>query len=238
MIQLTRIIRIGGVFLFLALFGAGCVPHIQPYKQKKRDFRPDLEVAPIERARTPGSIWSDQTNLNRLFADPRASRINDLVVVRIEEVSKADQSAGTALSKDSQVSAQIENLLGMLKTFEAQHPNFDRKNLIGSKFLSDFDGGGKTSRAGEVIATVPVTIKREMTDGNLFIEGHRVVMVNNEEAHFYVSGIIRPHDIDKNNSISSSLIAEAQIEFTGRGVVSEKARPGWGNRALDYIWPF
>lgn len=217
---------------------AGCVNHIAPYKPVRRDYRPDLEVVPTQEPRADGAIWSARANANWLFADPRANRINDIVVVRIEEVSQADQTANTTLKKDSELAAQISNLLGAIETFAKKHPNFDKSSLIASSFKNTFEGGGETKRTGNLIATVPAQIRKELSDGNLFIEGQRVVLVNNEEAHFYVSGIIRPHDIDKDNSISSSLIADAQVEFTGRGVLTEKSSPGWGSRALDYVWPF
>lgn len=217
---------------------SGCVNHIKPYKPRERDYRPSMEVVPVEENRSEGSLWSDRSQSNRFFADPLAGQVNDILVVRIEEMSKADQAATTQLDRTSGIEAQVDALLGALKTFEQAHPNFDRTKMISSKFKSDFEGGGKTGRSGNVIATVPSIIKRELSDGNYFIEGHRVVLVNNEEAHFYVSGIIRPYDIEKDNSISSSKIAEAQIEFTGRGVVSEKNMPGWGSRVLDYVWPF
>jgi flagellar L-ring protein precursor FlgH len=219
-------------------FLAGCVNHIKPYKPRKRDYRPDLAVIPVEDMATDGSIWTPRANANRFFSDPRASQVNDIVVVRIEEVSKADQGAATAVGRTSELEAQVKSLMGAMKTFQQAHPNFNPESLISSAFKSDFNGGGTTSRSGKVIATVPSLIRSVLPDGNLFIEGHRVVLVNDEEAHFYVSGIIRPYDIDKNNSISSSMIAEAQVEFTGRGVVSEKQSPGWGSRALDYVWPF
>ena len=228
------------VFILLIILNllSACVNHIKPYKPRKRDYRPDHEIINIEVVRSDGAIWSERDNVNRLFSDPRANRIGDIVVVRIEEVSSADTKANTKLNKYSELAAQVQNLLGALKTFQDKHPNFDRNNLVGSKYKADFDGGGQTVREGKVIATVPAVIRKELTDGNLFIEGHRVVLVNNEEAHFYVSGIIRSYDIEKNNSISSSLIAEAQVEFTGRGVVTEKTEPGWGGRAMDYAWPF
>lgn len=225
--------------LFLAaLLFAGCVNHIKPYKPVKRDYRPDLEVLPQAEHRADGSIWSARANSNWLFADPRANRVNDIVIVRIEETSSADSTANTTLKKDSNVAAQIQNMMGAIESFAKSHPNFDKSSMISGAFKSGFEGGGETKRAGSLLATVPAQIRKELPDGNLFIEGQRVILVNNEEAHFYVSGIIRPHDIDKDNSISSSLIADAQVEFTGRGVITEKNNPGWGSRALDYVWPF
>ena len=227
------------LFLLLAVTAfEGCVRHIQPYEARKRDYRPDYEVMQTEVERTPGSLWSTRDNSSRLFADHRANRIADIVVVRIEENSTANQSANTQLAKDSGIAAQITAMLGAMKAFQKANPDFDPSQLIAGKFKNEFEGGGSTSRAGKIIATVPAQIRKELPDGNLFIEGHRVVLVNDEEAHFYVSGLIRPYDIDKNNSVSSSVIADAQIEFTGRGVVTEKNNVPWGSRLLDYVWPF
>jgi flagellar L-ring protein precursor FlgH len=75
-------------------------------------------------------------------------------------------------------------------------------------------------------------------NGNMFIEGHRVVLVNNEEQHLYVSGVVRPIDIDEQNSIKSSMIASAEIEFVGQGTVSEGQQVPWGTRAASWGWPF
>jgi len=226
-----------GLIIAMALL-TSCVNHIKPYEQKKRDYRQPMTVMSQEDVPEDGSLWTSRSASNRFFADPRAGQVNDILVVRIEEISSADHGASTKVGRSSAIEAQISSLLGAMKTFQQAHPNFDPSALVNSEFKSDFEGGGNTTRTGKVIATVPSVIRRELPDGNLFIEGHRVVLVNNEEAHFYVSGIIRPFDIEKNNSISSSLIAEAQIEFTGRGTVSEKNEPGWGSRVLDYVWPF
>jgi flagellar L-ring protein precursor FlgH len=72
----------------------------------------------------------------------------------------------------------------------------------------------------------------------MFVEGHRVVLVNSEEHHFYISGVIRPEDIDGTGSVPSSRMADAQIEFVGRGNLTTGSSQGWLSRALDAIWPF
>ena len=63
-------------------------------------------------------------------------------------------------------------------------------------------------------------------------------MVGNEEQHIYVSGIVRRRDIDPDNTVPSSRIADAEIEYTGRGDVSDQQRRAWGNRLLAKLWPF
>ena len=89
----------------------------------------------------------------------------------------------------------------------------------------------RASNNGDVLGKV-------LGNGALYVEGHRVVLVNKEEQHFYISGVVRPEDIDTANVVRSSRIADAQIEITGRGAVSEKNSPGWLSRVLDYVWPF
>jgi flagellar L-ring protein precursor FlgH len=81
-------------------------------------------------------------------------------------------------------------------------------------------------------------VRKVLPNGNLFVEGHRVVLVNSEEHHFYISGVVRPIDIDGENSVKSSMVADAEIEFTGQGVVSDSQRQGWLNRFFGYFWPF
>ena len=77
-----------------------------------------------------------------------------------------------------------------------------------------------------------------MPNGDLFVEGTNVVMVSNEEHHLYVSGVVRQVDILANNTIPSSRIANAEIEYIGRGDVNDQQRPGWGARALTRGAPF
>jgi len=65
-----------------------------------------------------------------------------------------------------------------------------------------------------------------------------VILINNEEYHLYVSGLIRSADIRNDNTVASSRIADAEVEFTGAGVISEGQQPGWLTRLLNWISPF
>ncbi len=75
-------------------------------------------------------------------------------------------------------------------------------------------------------------------NGYLVIRGTREVRVNNETQYIFVQGVIRPEDISSTNIILSTYIADARIEMSGSGSVSDKQRPGWMMRILDYVWPF
>ncbi len=226
------------LLILLAFAVESCTNHIRPYEPKRRTYNQDMMVRQMPEHTQDGSLWSTRTAGNRLFSDQRGGQVNDIVVVKIEETSSAEGSASTSLKKDSSFENSVEALVGLMQRLKSSDPDIDPSKLISSKQMADFVGGGSTAREGKIIATVPTMIRKEMPDGNLFIEGHRVLLVNNEEHHLYVSGVIRPHDIEKDNSIKSSLIAEAHIEITGRGDITDKNRQGWGSRAMDYIGPF
>jgi flagellar L-ring protein precursor FlgH len=77
-----------------------------------------------------------------------------------------------------------------------------------------------------------------MPNSDLYVEGTKVVLVDDEEHHLYVSGLIRQADVKADGTVSSSQVADAEIEYTGRGDVSDQQRPGWLSRILGAIWPF
>src|SRR5205085_10586344 len=101
-----------------------------------------------------------------------------------------------------------------------------------------FTGAGAVQRQGQVLATVPLRVRQILPSGDLFVEGTKVVMVGNEEKHIYLSGIVRRIDIAEDNTVPSSRIADAEIEYTGRGDVSDTQRRGWLSRAASKLWPF
>ncbi|WP_373049412.1 flagellar basal body L-ring protein FlgH [Vulgatibacter sp.] len=215
---------------------AGCgAGHIAPYEPKQRTYALPVAEVRAERDATPGSLWRENRPVSNLFADPRALRVNDLVVIRIEEIADAQRSAETDLVRSSEAQANIASFLGALEKLQ-QGSDF-RAALAGSS-AATFRGNGSTGRSERLTATVPAIVRTVLPNGNLFVEGHRVVLVNNEEQHFYISGVIRPIDIDQENGIKSTMVADAEIEFTGRGVLTDNQRQGWFSRWLGWIWPF
>ncbi len=209
--------------------------HVSNYEPKRREYQLPSETVLSEDTSTPGSLWRENRPVANLFTDARALRTNDLLVVKIEEVADAKRSADTDLSRSSQSQASITSFLGLLERLQ-QDSDF-RANLAGSS-SSTFRSEGATGRTERLTATVPAIVRKVLPNGNLFIEGHRVVLVNQEEQHFYISGVVRPIDIDQENSIKSTMVADAEIEFTGHGVLTDNQQQGWLSRYLGWVWPF
>ncbi len=219
----------------LTLTATGCVRHTYPYSPKVREYE-QAEYAPRDQGRTVGSLWSEGSA--GMFEEGRASRVGDILTVRIEERADATRDAMTETSRDSSTNLGVTSFFAAMQNLAANNPGLDPAALISAASSSKFSGGGSTSRGGTLNASLPVHVKRELPNGDLYIEGTKVLLLNDEESHLYLSGVVRPVDILQGNTISSSRIADVELEYTGRGVISERQTPGWFSRVLDAIWPF
>ena len=211
-----------------AVLGACAPAHIGSYQAKKRDYEAPAASEAVAPA-SPGSLWPGRTP-TLLFADARALRENDLVVIKIEEVADATHGANTDITRTSNMAANA------FASMKQQPPIIDFK--LNGGMDTNFQGRGSTGRTEQLVATVPAVVRKVLPNGNLFVEGHRVVLVNSEEQHFYISGVVRPIDIEQDNSVRSSKVADAEIEFTGRGIITDNQKQGWLSRYFGWIWPF
>ena len=166
--------------------------------------------------------------MNSLFSDHRAMRVDDILTVLIVESAKAGSESKTNTKKENSFGVDVgggSGSLGFLPSFGATGGN-----KVG------YDGKGGTSREGKLVATVTARVIKVLDSGNLVIDGNKVVEINNEREIIKISGIVRPQDIQKNNIIYSSSIADAQITYSGNGVVNTAQRPGFVARFLNWIF--
>jgi flagellar L-ring protein FlgH len=223
------------VLLLLPCLTGCAVQHIQSHTPRQRDYKIGrYEKGPT--AVSTGSIW--QEGSRSLVADFRASHVGDLVMIRIDESPNATGDADTRLSRDSSMSFGMPQAFGLAQAIQKSHPDINMGDVFNVLGSSKFTGTGQTSRGSRVQAAMAVRVKKALPNGDLFVEGTKVLMVNEEELHIYVSGVIRPEDINTDNSVLSSVIADAQIEFIGRGVLSENQSRGWLTRLLTAVSPF
>src|SRR5690554_2901511 len=169
------------------------------------------------------SLWSDEA-AGLYQGEKPAYEIGDIVTVIIEENIDAFQSATTSTSQDSSVDSSPG--LGI----------FDFLKVFGFRY-SDSDGSeGATSRTGQVQGDITTLITEIYPNGNFMIEGIKKVKVDGEEQTIRLSGIIRPDDIEEDNSINSKKVADASIEFEGQGVIADKQKPNVFQRILNWLF--
>ena len=110
--------------------------------------------------------------------------------------------------------------------------------MVNATIANSKQGTGTVTRNGTLTATISALITDIVPGGNLRIEGRRSVTVNNEEQIMVLRGIVRPQDINFDNTIPSTLIADASISYSGEGVVADEQRKGWLAKILSKVWPF
>ncbi len=228
----------GALLVAVALQVSGCYRnHIKEPEPRERDYESgDYSADDEQMAPAVGSLYSDARA--GLLEDTRALRVGDIVTVRINEHADARGGASTKLSRSSSREAGIEEILGLVELIQTQAPAMDPTTLY--KMASDykFRGQGETSRAGSLDGRIGVRVRKEMPNGDLYVEGTKIVMINHEEYHLYISGLIRPADIQMDNTIDSSLVADSRVEFTGKGDIEEQTQQGWFSWLMNKISPF
>jgi flagellar L-ring protein precursor FlgH len=230
--------------LALAASLLGCAAQPQLTKSTAMPMLTPEPTPPVEPYQNPGSLFSDAQS-DFLFADNRARRVGDVILVNIVESSKGQNAANTKAEKSNDHSLGIGSLFGKSNAGVMPFGNaLGMTGAVGSSPIvsattsSKLDATGQTDRSGSLVATIGARVVRVMPGGTLQVEGAREMRVNNETQVIVVRGLVRQRDIGADNSIPSSSMADAKIEYYGEGVLADKQRPGWMSRLLDNVWPF
>lgn len=165
-----------------------------------------------------------------LFHDQRASRIGDILTVRIHIEDEAEFGNTTSRERDGSESFGIGALLGL------NVPGGDEG--VDASSSSQSGGRGKTSRSETIKMTMAAIVTDVLPNGNLMIKGRQEMRVNFELRELIVTGIVRPEDISRDNSIAHSQIAEARISYGGRGQLTDVQQARWGQQIYEALFPF
>lgn len=200
----------------------------------------DTFATPVEEPRevvsAPGSLWQPDARFADLFADARARRVGDIVVVHIDENDSTENEAKTKVDSTNSIDNSITNLMGI----PLERSVFGTKITpeVGASSSSEFEGNGKTSRKGDITGSVSARVMRVLPNGNLMINGKKQIRVNGEIQYLIISGIIRPEDINAGNRIMSTAIADMRLDYYGRGIMGDQMDRGLISKVLDKVWPF
>ena len=164
-----------------------------------------------------------------LYTNHRAMRVDDILTVVIDENANAASQTSTSTGKTNSLTLGIGAGAGpVLKHI----PAMSASGSVGV----DYDGKGQTARQGNLTANISARVVQVLDNGNLVIEGSKVVEINEEKEIIKISGIVRPQDIEANNIVNSSNIADAQIAYSGKGDLQSAHRPGPIARFLNFIF--
>ena len=168
-----------------------------------------------------GSIYSQQTAIP-LFEDHKAGRVGDILTIVLKEDTKAKKNAETKLKKSSDISTGMPTLAGRPATINGTEVlNFEVESE------TEFEGKGDSQQSNQLSGTISVTVYGVLPNGNLQVRGQKFVKLNQGEEYIQISGIVRPSDIDANNQVLSTKVADARIAYSGTGAVANTNNAGW-----------
>jgi flagellar L-ring protein precursor FlgH len=220
--------------VIIALICGGCGPK-GVRVDDPTDLRGYIESAAKSQPETGaglGSLWTSNGYRSDLFQDLKARHVNDMVTIRVFETTQAAASADAKNERDTNATAGFDNLFGAEKAIN------ELPTLLSGKSSSSFEGKGSTSRATTLQTSLTARVIDVLPNGYLVVEGKREIRVNNENQSVYLTGVVRPQDIDSNNMVLSSAVAQMSVRVQGRGIASQPIKPGWLYRVLNGILPF
>lgn len=198
----------------------------------------NLPVAAEDQGPTDdSSLWTSQRS--SLLGDHRAQRRGDILTVVVEIDDQAQFSDTTARSRAGSENMGMPSLFGIPQRLDAVLPEgANAASLVSTSSSSNFSGNGSVNRNERVTLRLAVTIVEELPNGVLRVEGQQEVRVNNELRQLLISGYVRPDDISRQNEITYDKIAEAQISYGGRGLLTDAQQPRYGQQIVDQLIPF
>jgi flagellar L-ring protein precursor FlgH len=218
----------------VAFVNVGCYFHTSPNVANK------LTVPPLPPPKTLGSLWQEENGRAYLYEDLRAMRVGDILTIKIVEKHAGSKSADTSAERQSTLNHSLSgSAMGYVGIPGVRLGGEATRGMgINANASNKFGGKGATNREDTLTGTISTIVTEVLPNGDLRVEGKREVTVNSETQLMTISGIVRRVDVDTKNTVLSSAIADAKIEYSGLGVVDDVQRPGWLVRVFDWISPF
>jgi flagellar L-ring protein precursor FlgH len=183
-------------------------------------------------AHEANSLWKPGSRA--FFKDPRAHRVGDILTVRVNVADKAQIQNQTKRSRTNAEIMGANNFFGLEQSVKGLSLN----KLVDADSTSSSAGAGSVDRSEALLTNIAAVVTQILPNGNLVIEGRQEVRVNYEVRELIVAGVVRPEDIESENMIDSSKIAEERISYGGRGQISDVQQPRVGQQVLDVLLPF
>lgn len=219
-------LRFKSMLLLLPLLLAGCASNEPVVAQN------DPTYAPVQPSRmeppppTRGSLYQASYS-QALFGDRKAYRVGDVITVNLEEQTRSSKSATTEITRDSSMNVANPNVGGRPLPIDVS---------VGMTSARSFNGDASADQSNSLLGSITVTVHDVYPNGNLLVRGEKWLTLNQGSEFVRVSGIVRPEDIQPNNSVSSTLLADARLTYSGTGDLADANRQGWLARFFNSGW--
>lgn len=184
---------------------------------------------------SPNSLWRNGSRA--FFKDQRAMQVGDIMTVKVKFTDNAKIENGTKRERASKEDSGITDFAGS-QLLTGNAAKVLPGKLLTADSTSTTDNKGSVNRQEALLTNVAAVVTQVLPNGNLVVEGKQEVRVNFEIRELIVAGIVRPEDIESDNTIDSTKIAQARIAYGGRGQITDIQQPRYGQQVMDIILPF
>ncbi len=215
--------------LWVVAFAAGCSMMTPP-----ATVHQPMTARPVPLPRTvanAGAIYQPDSARLVLFDDRRALFVGDTITIVIEEKTSASKKSSSDANRTGSTKITVPTVSGVpFKTFQGAD--------IEASSSNKFAGQGDASSNNLFTGNLTVTVIEVISNGNLLVSGEKQVTINHGTEFIRFSGVINPIYITGTNTVSSTRVADARIEYRGNGYIDEAQNMGWLSRAFMTVWPF
>lgn len=246
MVRLAAILAMSALSLqgcagLMRLGEVGSPPSMSSITDPTKDpkWRPVSMPMPAPEASdtTANSLWHPGSRA--FFKDQRAAQIGDIVTVIVNIVDSATVKNGTTATRTGSQALGAPDVFGIQSAIsKALGHGADLTKLLSTDSASSAAGTGSITRGETIQIRVGGVITQVFPNGNLAVAGRQEVRVNSELRELQLSGVIRPQDIQSDNTVLHDRMAEARISYGGRGQLTDVQTPHWGQSVFDIVSPF
>jgi len=189
------------------------------------DYAPVRPQAMMQRDVDSGSIYQPSRNFN-FYGDTTALNVGDVLTVTLRESTRASKNAETSITKDNEISLPEPTILG--------HSNIGIATDLSQK--RDFQGQAEADQSNSLAGSITVTVTEVLPNGVLRIRGEKWLSLTNGAEYVRVTGLVRPEDIQPDNTVASTRIADARFAYGGTGDFDQANQMGWLARFFNSEW--
>lgn len=217
-----------GLPLLGLLLAVGCaqIPR-KPIVQEEPMTAPVLPPAQAN-----GSIYQTTQGFQPLFEDRRPRMVGDILTITLNEKANASKNSASSANRDgtSDLSLDVKSSKAGLFGNASTSAN--------AQGTTDFSGKGASNANNSFTGTITVTVMEVWPNGNLRVRGEKQIAINQGTEYIRFSGVVNPRTITQQNTVSSTLVGEARIEYVGDGYINEAQTMGWLQRFFLNVSPF
>ena len=195
------------------------------------------KVVSVHEKPVDGAIFS-AAQPGFFVGDRRAHSVGDVLTVNLAEQTQASKSTDGAISRKGSTSTTLPgSIFGATGMLGLTNPSVSTSGNWSSTTDQSYAGKGTADQSNSLNGTLTVMVTRVYENGNMWVEGQKMLTLNQGEEYIRVSGLVRPEDIKAGNQVDSGRIAQAQISYTGAGDLADASKQNWFGRFFGWAAP-